>query len=120
VAVEDVTAEQLAMTEGTWSALQDTGVADGTLLSLDFFFVDGDESGARALQAALSAEASQVDVMASKTGSLKRRQVWSVSGTTKPLAVSLPGLREWVERMVRLGDAHGLEFDGWGAEVPEE
>ena len=116
--VEDAVAEQLVMTNDTWAALQDEGVDEGSSLSLDFFFVDGDEQSARALQLALSDEVAQLDVTTTKVGIFKKRQVWSVNGTTKPFAVSLPVLRDWVVRMVRLGAEHGLEFDGWGAEVP--
>lgn len=106
------------MTDGTWAALQREGVTEGTLLSLDFMFLDGQEQGAEALKSALADEVAEIHAMARDMGIFKRRRVWSVTGTTTPLPVSLPGLREWVERMVRLGAQHGFEFDGWGAEVP--
>jgi hypothetical protein len=80
--------------------------------------LNGQEQGAQSLKAALSDEVSEINVLSRDVGIIRRRRVWSVTGTTKPLPVSLPGLREWVERMVRLGAQHGLEFDGWGAEVP--
>lgn len=105
------------MTDGTWAALQREGISEGSPLSLDFTFLNGQEQAAEALKSALSAEVAEVHVTARNVGIFKKRQVWSVQGTTNPLPISLPILREWVERMVRLGAQHDVDVDGWGAEV---
>ncbi|GAA1580939.1 hypothetical protein GCM10009804_41920 [Kribbella hippodromi] len=116
--VEDVVAAQLEMTDGTWGALRGEGVVEGSLLRLDFTFLGGEEGAAEELKRALSGEVAVVQVSAHQTGVFRKRRVWLVTGTTEPRPVSLPALREWVERLVRLGDQYGMEFDGWGAEVP--
>lgn len=116
--VDEAVATQLAMTDGTWAALQREGVAEGTPLSLDFTFLDGQEQAAEDLKSALAHEVAEIHVTSRTVGIFKKRRVWSVQGTTTPIPVSLPTLREWVERMVRLGAQHDLAFDGWGTELP--
>lgn len=101
----------VAMAVDTWSSLEDAGISAGTLISIEYFFVDGDEAGALALHAALRQASSQVEIEASRRGVFKRRKVWSVTGMTKPLAVSYHALVRWVEVMVRLGEWHGVEFE---------
>ncbi|GAA1679761.1 hypothetical protein GCM10009745_24600 [Kribbella yunnanensis] len=116
---DDAVAVQLAMTDDTWAALQRAGVTGGSLLRLDFTFFGGEQRAAEELESALSPEVASVQVTVHQTGIFRRRRVWTVTGTTNPQPVSLPHLREWVERMVRAGAQYGLEFDGWGADVSD-
>ena len=116
---DPVLEHQLSMNRATWSALGEHGVKDGTELSLDFFFFAPGENEARALATYIAAETDyQVEASSAKAGLLSKRQ-WAVNGSTRPTAVSLDVLDEWVTWMVAAGRAHGCEFDGWGAAVPD-
>lgn len=116
---QEVLARQLQMTPRTWEALVARGVTEETLLSLDFFYNATGEVEATALKTFIASETDyDVDVRSVKKGAFSRRS-WSVSGNTKPTAVSLDILEQWVRWMVLAGFANGpCEFDGWGAQVP--
>jgi len=116
---DPVLEHQLSMNRETWKALEEHGVREGAELSLDFFFVAPGEEAARALATYIGAETDyEAEASSVKTGWLSKPH-WGVSGSTPPTAVSPDVLDEWVTWMVAAGQAHGCEFDGWGAAVPD-
>ena len=108
-------AKQLVMNKDTWAALQAHGVTESTKLCLDFAFVAPSRAKAEALQAVLVDE-TDYDVQVQSTGGLLKRR-WSVTGATKPTAISAQILDQWVTWMVTAGLHQDCDFDGWGAEV---
>lgn len=110
-------AEQLVMNERTWATLQERGVTEHTKLRLDFSYAPSSKTNAAAL-AALLREKTDYEVQTKNTGLFNRKQ--SVSGTTRPTAISKAILDQWVDWMVTAGLQCGCDFDGWGTEIPEE
>jgi hypothetical protein len=111
-------ARQLEMNRVTWAKLQEEGVTEETELRLDFLFIAPGQHQAEALAETLRARTDyEVEAGSFKQG-LLGRATWAVKGTTQPTPISLEALDEWVTRMVEWGDAHTVEFDGWGAQVP--
>ncbi len=118
MSMSEVLASQLEMTTSTWAALQKEGIKEGDIRAVDFFFDARDETNAQALGAALEdGHASSADVSNQRVGLLRRKVVWSVSGTTAPLRLSVDSLRDWVTTMVKLGAKHDAVFDGWGTQA---
>ncbi len=116
--VSPVLASQLEMTGKTWATLQKEGIEESEQRSVDYFFDAPDESRAQALATALEAQgAPPADVTSQRVGFIRKKVVWSVSGTTAPLSMSLDSLRDWVTDMVELGATHDTPFDGWGTEL---
>jgi hypothetical protein len=110
-------AKQLAMNQGTWTALQSHGMTEDSELRLDFFFQAPGEKQAAALAALIDRETDyEVQVQSSGGGVLKRKK-WAVSGTTQSTQISPSILDQWVTWMVTAGFQEGCEFDGWGAKV---
>jgi hypothetical protein len=115
---EVVLAQQLAMNRATWSALVERGVGPETMLVLEFAFWAPGEQEARSLVLLLHGETDyEVSAPSSKTSGLSRRS-WEVTGKTRPTAVSLEILDQWVGWMVAAGSSKSCEFDGWGTVVP--
>jgi hypothetical protein len=56
------------------------------------------------------------DVKVTSDGSMFMQR-WSVSGSTKPTAISADALDQWVTWMVTAGIHQNCDFDGWGAAV---
>jgi len=107
--VEDVIERQLSKTRATWEELELHGVTDSTELRLDFTYEAPTGEAAGELSAFLRS-AIDYDV---------RADVASVTGTTKPSALSLAVIDDWVAWMVRAGDEHGrCKFAGWGTTLP--
>jgi hypothetical protein len=119
VVADPALAHQLDLNRVTWAAFQEHGVRDGTELLLDYFYDAPGQAEAEALATRIRAETDYtVEAGSAKAGLLGRRR-WHVNGTTGPTPASLATLDEWVTRMVELGRAHGCEFDGWGAPIPD-
>lgn len=113
----DTQAEQTAV---TWQALLDNGARDGGPLVVDSYFYADDDASAHALADALAAAGSDVDVEPGRAaGRLRKAKPWAVVSTTNLSAASLPVLSALIGRMIGLAHTHGVEYDGWGAEVPE-
>lgn len=113
-----VLGQQLAMNRATWSALVERGVGPETMLVLEFAFRAPGEQEARSLVVLLQSETDyEVAALSSKTRVLSRRS-WEVTGKTRPTAVSLEVLDQWVGWMVAAGSSNSCEFDGWGTAVP--
>jgi hypothetical protein len=110
-----ILAEQLAMNEGTWRALQQHGVTEKSQLRLDFAYQAPGQKQANALRDAI-AQSTDYEVAVVSEGSFLAKS-WSVLGKTQQMTVSLEVLNHWVERMVSAGRPSGCVFDGWGAEV---
>jgi regulator of ribonuclease activity B len=106
------------MNRQTWAALQEHGVDASSEIRLDFFYVAPGQPEAEDLGAFLrTATDYQVDVDFIERG-VRRRKLWSVTGSTQPTSVSPEILDQWVRWMVAAGAEHGgCEFDGWGAAV---
>ena len=116
---EETRREQLAMNPRTWAALQEHGVDETTLVTLDFFYDAPTEEAARALADFILDETDHTATVSGTKNRLTRKTRWSVSGSTEPTAISLEILNEWVDWMVAAGaDYGGCKFDGWGAQVP--
>lgn len=112
-----VLAQQLAMNERSWQALQEHGVTEESELRLEFFYVSPGEGEAENLRAFIQ-EQTDYDVrVRSSGGGFMRKRSWTVTGTTQPTKVSLDILNEWVGWMVATGFESDCEFDGWGAEA---
>jgi hypothetical protein len=108
-------AKQLVMNKETWTALQSHGVTASTPLRLDFAFAAPNRAKAEALRALL-VDQTDYGVEVQSAGALFRRR-WSVTGSTKPTAISAEILAQWVTWMVTAGIQEDCDFDGWGAEV---
>ena len=109
---------QLAYNAETWAALERHGVTQATPLSLDFFYNAPGQVEAHTLSRYLS-EATDYHVEAAAQAPDGGPAQWRVSGTTRPTAVSLDILNQWVVWMAVAGADHGgCQFDGWGARVP--
>lgn len=113
-------AEARELDAQTWAALVEHGMGDGAALEVESFFYTADEAGARGLAAALVAagESAAVDSSQERSGLFRKRTTWSVRSTVTVPAASLSAVQEHSATMLRLADAHGAEFDGWGAAVP--
>ena len=108
-------AQQLAMNQETWRALQAHGVAEASELSLGFSYVAPSEASAEALKAVLEEQTDYTVAVEREGGPFRRR--YSVVGATQPIQVSPEILDQWVDWMVTAGLHQGCEFDGWGATV---
>lgn len=110
----EVLAQQLAMNQQSWAALQEHGVTEQTELKLDFFYVAPGESEAEGLRVFIEDETDYEVRVDSQGGFMKKKQ-WLVVGSTQPTKISQEILDEWVGWMVAAGFEHGgCEFDGWG------
>lgn len=114
--VEANLAQQLAMTEQTWAALQQHGVLEGEVRAADAFFVAPGETQARALVAALQGFGLKADTHPGKKRLLRKTE-WVVSAEDPEVRMGLDPLHAWVREMVRLGGVHDAELDGWGAQA---
>lgn len=111
--------DQLAMNRETLQALRDNGVADGQSLDVDAFFFAPDQAASSALVAALTADGWRAQADAERRGLVRKRTVWSVQAT-RPVPADGDALDAMVTRLSALADEHAAEFDGWGAEVPDQ
>jgi hypothetical protein len=116
--VEDDIRLQQQMNRSTWRARRAEGVDEGAPLEVDFFSTARTGRPPSAWPLCWRPRRS-VHLRCSRTGLLRRIEC-VVSGSERLPAVTLAVLDAWVEAMTCLGDRHGLEFDGWGAEVPGE
>jgi hypothetical protein len=112
-----VLAQQLAMNQQSWQALQEHGVTEESELRLDFFYVAPGEREAENLRAFIQHETNYDVRVRSSGGGFMRKKSWMVTGTTQPTKVSLDILNDWVGWMVAAGFERDCEFDGWGAEA---
>ena len=110
-----ILAKQLVMNKDTWAALRSHGLTETTELTLDFAFVAPSRANAEALRAVL-VDQTDYDVEVKSDGGLFSKR-WSVTGSTKPTAISAEILDQWVTWMVTAGVHENCEFDGWGAGV---
>ncbi|WP_199423403.1 ribonuclease E inhibitor RraB [Actinotalea solisilvae] len=104
----------------TWAVLLEHGMQDGAPLTIDSFFHADDEARARSLAAVLTDAGAPATVEASqeRAGLFRKKTVWSVQWTASLWAASLEDVIEHSATMLRLADAEGVEYDGWGAQVP--
>lgn len=116
-AARQALAQQLAMNQRSWQALQEHGVTEDSELRLDFFYVAPGEREAEELREFLQRETDYDVRVDSSGGGFTRKKSWTVSGTTQPAQVSLDILDQWVGWMVAAGFERDCEFDGWGAEA---
>ena len=92
----------------TWDTLERLGVRDGTELPLRFCFETGGREADENLAAFLRIEAGY-EVSIDRDG---------VSGSTRPMALSLAAIDTWVARMLDVGYEYGgCMFAGWTATV---
>jgi hypothetical protein len=110
-----VLAKQLTMNEQTWHTLQKHGVTEESELRLDFTYVAPDQNNAQALKAVLNEE-TDYEVSVHSAGGFLRKS-WTVTGSTRPTAVSREILDQWVDWMVTAGLHQNCEFDGWGTQL---
>jgi hypothetical protein len=108
----DLLQRQLELTRATWTRLQEHGVSDGAELRLDFFYEAPTNARATDLMRFLERETDyEMRVTADE-------DQWMLRGRTKPAALSLAIVEQWVDWMVTAGLHFDCVFDGWGAEVP--
>jgi len=88
------------------------GVMIGEMRVVDFFYFTKNKTAARQLREDLVAAGFNTDL--AKQGWF--RPTWTVSGKARVQA-TVEHLNAFCERMWKYGDARGIEFDGWGAEV---
>ncbi len=100
------------MNRATWTRLQELGVTEPTELTLDFFYLAQNEAKARALEQTLAKETDYSITVGTEDGG-----GWIVDGSTRPTAVTLEILDQWVDWMITAGLHHDCDFDGWGSEV---
>ena len=105
-----------------WRAAVAQGVRPGAPLAVDLFFYADSESPARLLCAEL-AELTGSPVRCTphrrRQGLLRRSVVlWAVQATVRERACTLETIGDLTEDMVRRAARLGVEFDGWGAQVP--
>ncbi|MFI7586163.1 ribonuclease E inhibitor RraB [Spongisporangium articulatum] len=113
---EDKKAKNHAM----WDVMtKDHGLTEGASLDADLFWFATDRPAADALAEALATEGIAATVDEQTHGWLRRRTVVSVHAVLHLARVDLATLDAMVERMEVLGDRYGVEFDGWGAAVPD-
>ena len=93
--------------------LQENGVHVGEMRIIDFFYYTKDKGAAHSLQ----------DDLESRFGYQARvekqgwfRPTYSICGTARVNA-TVDELNAFCEKMWTCGLPHGIEFDGWGAEV---
>ena len=116
----DHDAWQLEQTSTTWQALLDNGAREGAPLVVDSYFYADGEGSAKALADALAAAGSDVDVEPGRpSGFLRRAKPWAVVSSTTIPAASLAGLTGLTAQMITLAHDLGVEYDGWGAQIPE-
>jgi hypothetical protein len=113
-----IAAKQVAMNKETLAALRRAGLKADAVVHLEFVFLAADEKAAGALKSHLEQE-DCLDVAVVKQGGLLSRR-FQVEGRSHPIALSEGLLSDWVRWMAVQGVLHNCEFDGWGAEVPEE
>lgn len=111
--------EQLRMNSETLAKLKDSGVSDGQLLEVEAFFFAVDEASASSLVAALEAHGWRACADRARRGLLKKKVTWSVQAT-KALLAEADALDGMVQQLDALAEKHGADFDGWGAEVPDQ
>ena len=114
----DALDKQLQMNRETAHALRDSGVQDGQALEVDALFFAADEASASALAGHLTAEGWRARTDSQRRGVLKKRTVWSVQGT-RSVAAGDDAFDAMVTQLDALAEAHGADFDGWGAEVQD-
>jgi len=107
--------EHVSMNRANWSGLQKHGVPDSSELRLDYFYFAKSEENARALESVLA----QKPGLSVQIEWIEDESLWEVHGTTQPMQVSLELLNEWVGPMIKMGLETGCDFDGWGAQAPE-
>jgi hypothetical protein len=109
------------MNAQTWEALQRHGANEDSRLRLEFFFNAPSEDDANELARYLGNETNyEVTVKSHKKSALSKR-TWTVTGHTQPERVALQTLDQWVTWMVVAGVQNGgCDFDGWGAELPND
>jgi hypothetical protein len=108
---------QLRENPGIWARFQEHGM-DTSEWRLGFVYMAPGEDEAHELAGFLGEQTDyEVEVRSQRARRLAKPQ-WLVLGATRPTAVSLELLNEWVEWMVAAGAAHGpCAFDGWAAQV---
>lgn len=116
----DHDAWQLEQTAATWQALLDNGAREGGPLIVDSYFYADAEGTAKALADALAAAGSDVDIEAGKPGGfLRKAKPWEVVSTTTLPAASLAAITGLTGQMITLAHELGVEYDGWGAQIPD-
>lgn len=108
----DLLQRQLELTRATWARLQEHGVSDGSELRLEFFYEAPTNARANELMRFLTQETDyEVRVTADE-------DQWMLRGRTRPAALSLIIVEQWVDWMLTAGLSFDCLFDGWGAEIP--
>lgn len=116
----DHDAWQLEQTAATWQALLDNGAREGGPLVVDSYFYADAEGPATALATALGKGGSDIDVTPGKPGGLLRKaKPWEVVSSTTLAAASLAAISGLTQQMITLAHELGIEYDGWGAQIPE-
>lgn len=110
---------QLRQNPEIWARFQEQGL-DEVELRLGFVYLAPGEQEAQQLAGFLRGETDyEVEVRRQRMPKLDEPE-WLVIGATRPTAVTLELLNEWVEWMIAAGAVKGpCAFDGWVAQAPE-
>jgi|GEM_PF-798374 len=107
--LRESTENHIARNRFAWKKLVEKGYAEGSLITLDFFFTSPDETKANELAVHVAEETGYKAQAEFEDGE------WAVKGTTKAAAISPELLAAWVKWMITAGQKFHSQFDGWNA-----
>jgi hypothetical protein len=106
---------QVSMSILTLGLLHKSGVAEGTLLKLEFFYFTNAQDKADAFVKSLK----KIDYDAKCHRSTKDPNRWLVDGWTTPIPMDEATVVQWTQEMCEAGFLHDCEFDGWGTNAAQ-
>lgn len=98
------------MTRLTLGLLRKSGVPEGRLLRLEFFYYTNAQEKADAFVKSLK----KIDYDANAQQSTRDPKKWLIDGWTTPIPMDEATLVQWTQEMCEAGFMHDCEFDGWG------
>jgi regulator of RNase E activity RraB len=104
--------KQLEMTPQTLDVLRQHGVADDSLLRLEFFFYTNTSEKA----AELSDNLTSLGYSSSFGTSASNAKEFLVNGWSTPIKMDRCSALEWSALMCELAERYDCEFDGWGTD----